>query len=1073
MKSNLKFCTQTAVAALLLGATGVAYAQDTGAQEVVTVTGFRASLQNALDLKKSSNLIIESVTAEDVGKMPDKDVAESLQRLPGVQIDRAQGRGTAVLIDGLRQNLTTLNGDVFLTGREFYVSGEGSGGGAGGNSQYASLEGIPSEEIGRVDVYKSPNASLTEGGLGGIIDLRSRDAIDSPEGFSLAVNLSGTSTSKSTLGNMTPSATIVASLKPSSAFAITGSLSYDDESTHTNEYESYNRSPWLITAADVKGYAGVGPMLPATTITNSTTPNPTFNPACPSPTISAVFGPTCPAPATNTPFLAPFTSGYTANSGQGSLPGGASYLLPEYSYFSDLLDKRKVYGETLGVTWQPSDSFKSSLNFFFSQVQERQTNYSTKVGFNGSGSSSPSTIPGAGPAGINADKPYTIDGNGVVQSATFWLNGSETATLYQKSYSQADNVQWHNVWDNGGPLTGTLDVAWAHANAKLQAAQQDVEHGYYGATGTPGSAAPLAPGCNNFSPSCAVGSGNPAFQVAWTNGGSSGLPTAVNLAPYADVLSNAQYTLFKSAWAWANQAQQTEEAIRGALVYKPAFLGSVDGTLTGGFRVAKRDINQTFGRYLINRESTPGVVGSNCCFNAATSGNFLYYQDPGYDSQIPWDTAVSNPALVKTVNNFALGPIMVKDPVTGGMTNPATFLSTVWNNAHHVPVGSTLPNNSEQLFTDTLSSFKVKETTEAGYLMADFGGKDDRYHVNLGVRLIKTDLTVDGAQTAPVPHYVGTASWNGVNSNNIPVTNKSHYWDLLPSLNVMIKVTDEQIVRLSAARVVAPQDLYSLGLGNSYNFTRETGGRTNIHTGVKDGFKFATGNSGNPQLDPYRASQFNLSWEDYFAPGGLVSAGVFYKAVDNFVETQNITTTVMDDFGGTSGTISMPVNAGHGSIYGLELAAQYAFEMGFGLAGNYTRTESTSDQVTAFTNSARIPGVSTNSFTGTAYYENAGFGGRLSYSWRDSAVNDGLGGSTFSVTDTMHGGAPKIFGVFTAPYGELDGQLSYNFTENYGIVVSAQNLTNQAVHTYLQYKNMPFTYDQSGTRYFFGIKASY
>ena len=66
-----------------------------------------------------------------MGKMPDQNVAEALQRLPGVQIDRSLGQGTQVLIDVLRQNLVTLNGETFLTGREFYVSGEASGGGAG------------------------------------------------------------------------------------------------------------------------------------------------------------------------------------------------------------------------------------------------------------------------------------------------------------------------------------------------------------------------------------------------------------------------------------------------------------------------------------------------------------------------------------------------------------------------------------------------------------------------------------------------------------------------------------------------------------------------------------------------------------------------------------------------------------------------------------------------------------------------------------------------------------------------------------------------------------------------------
>ena len=116
--------------------------------------------------------------------MPDQNVAESLQRLPGIQIDRADGQGTAVLIDGLRQNLTTLNGDLFLTGSEFYVSGEGSGGGAGGNAQYSSLEGIPSEDISGIDVYKNPQASMTEGGIGGTIDLKTRDPLAQPMGLS-------------------------------------------------------------------------------------------------------------------------------------------------------------------------------------------------------------------------------------------------------------------------------------------------------------------------------------------------------------------------------------------------------------------------------------------------------------------------------------------------------------------------------------------------------------------------------------------------------------------------------------------------------------------------------------------------------------------------------------------------------------------------------------------------------------------------------------------------------------------------------------------------------------------------
>src|SRR6185312_10827166 len=187
-RARIAMTTVVSIPALLSGRAVLAQTQpstteDTATQkgaplQEVVVTGYRASLESALANKRGSDLPIESIAPEDIGKMPDQNVAEALQRLPGVQIDRSQGKGTAVLIDGLRQNLTTLNGEAFLTGKEFYVSGEGSGGGAGGNSQYGSLEGIPSEEIGRIDVYKSPNASLNEGGLGGIVDLRTRDPLD-------------------------------------------------------------------------------------------------------------------------------------------------------------------------------------------------------------------------------------------------------------------------------------------------------------------------------------------------------------------------------------------------------------------------------------------------------------------------------------------------------------------------------------------------------------------------------------------------------------------------------------------------------------------------------------------------------------------------------------------------------------------------------------------------------------------------------------------------------------------------------------------------------------------------------
>lgn len=320
--------------------------------------------------------------------------------------------------------------------------------------------------------------------------------------------------------------------------------------------------------------------------------------------------------------------------------------------------------------------------------------------------------------------------------------------------------------------------------------------------------------------------------------------------------------------------------------------------------------------------------------------------------------------------------------------------------------------------------------------------------------------------------YVGTASFNGVIANPNPLQTIRHYNDVLPSFNMTLNITDDQLVRFGAARVTSPQDLYALGLGTLYNFTRVSGSRVNINTGMQDGFAFANGTAGNPNLDPYRATQFLIAYENYFARGALASIEGFWKQIDSFVTQTNTTKTIADDFGGTPNNIQQWVNAGPGQIYGLEVTGQYPFAwswlQGMGVAANYTFSKSTSNQSMSFTQNSPIPGVSENAFTGTLYYERFGFSGRLSYSWRSRAVNDSLVGPTFTFPD--QNGNLKTYQVFQAPYGQLDGQIGYDFNSHFGIVLSAQNLTNEALRTYLQWPNLPFTYDNWGRRYFFGVK---
>ncbi|MDY6945666.1 MAG: TonB-dependent receptor plug domain-containing protein, partial [Pseudomonadota bacterium] len=196
-----------------------ALAQQAAPVEEVIVTGFRASLADALENKRQSNQIIESVAAEDIGKFPDQNVAEALQRLSGVQIDRSNGQGTKVRIRGLDQNVTLLNSDIFLTGLELYTQGEGN------FRETDSLEGIPSELLGGVDVYKSPNAAQLEGGLGGIVNLKTRSPFSLGQGTSIAGNLRYADAGE----GWEPLGALVASHQFNDRLAVLASLSYDKQ----------------------------------------------------------------------------------------------------------------------------------------------------------------------------------------------------------------------------------------------------------------------------------------------------------------------------------------------------------------------------------------------------------------------------------------------------------------------------------------------------------------------------------------------------------------------------------------------------------------------------------------------------------------------------------------------------------------------------------------------------------------------------------------------------------------------------------------------------------------------------
>jgi iron complex outermembrane recepter protein len=133
----------------------------------IVVTGIRSSIQAALQTKRDAVNIVDSINAQDIGKLPDQNVVDTLSRIPGVQITRNRGEGANFTIRGISLNTTLINGRQFI--------------GANSDSS-ARLDVLSSDIVAAIDVFKSPSADQIEGALGGTVNLRTKRPLDLPSG---------------------------------------------------------------------------------------------------------------------------------------------------------------------------------------------------------------------------------------------------------------------------------------------------------------------------------------------------------------------------------------------------------------------------------------------------------------------------------------------------------------------------------------------------------------------------------------------------------------------------------------------------------------------------------------------------------------------------------------------------------------------------------------------------------------------------------------------------------------------------------------------------------------------------
>ncbi|GMN12598.1 TonB-dependent receptor [Altererythrobacter sp. MTPC7] len=209
---------------------------DEDGDEVIVVRGFRASLESAVNEKRRSDLILESVTAEDIGKLPDDSIGESIARLPGVTSQRLNGRANVIAIRGFGPDFS----QTLLNGREQTSTGD---------NRAIEFDQYPSEVVNQVVVYKTPSASLVGQGLVGTIDVRTIRPLDQRERI-LAIGAKG---SYADLGALNAGS-------KEFGFRVNGTYvdQFADDTVGIALSAAYTDEPYQLQEFNAWGYAGSG-----------------------------------------------------------------------------------------------------------------------------------------------------------------------------------------------------------------------------------------------------------------------------------------------------------------------------------------------------------------------------------------------------------------------------------------------------------------------------------------------------------------------------------------------------------------------------------------------------------------------------------------------------------------------------------------------------------------------------------------------------------------------------------------------------------------------------------------------
>ena len=955
----------------------------------VLVTGYRYSIEKSLDQKRDANSIVEVVTAEDVGKFPDKNVADALSRVPGVVVTRSGGEGKNVSVRGLSSELTLtqLNGN--------YVATAESNGDPSRSFNYTLM---PSNMLASAELYKTSEARFDEGGIGGTVILRTRRPLDVKSGSGF-LNAEGTwsDTTKKT--------------DPQ----ISGQYAWHDESNRVGVLIGYTQQKRTI-----RSMGGSTSNWQWYSDNNTTNPSVDVN-GQPNGLNSYWWG----------------QSGFNNQDGQNY----TDFAMPTSVNLDVTTNERERKGGQLTLQFKPLRNLNMTANYFrFDLKQNTQTN-SLKIPewsiarYDGDGN---------WPGGRLLDK-LTFDPSGTIVTGAqysarpgknYYCNSAQAAAggltntggfgpddctiptpqiagnyNREKALSQTADfeVEWKGerldatfkagrTWAEGGPEMSlgmpikprrqNADGSWSLGNS----------YSAWDLTGTP---------TMTFSPDLMANLRNGIGEIdlgstssSWTRNKTDQNYAQTDLTWHADNSNWLDSIQFGAKYRdggtnrrtgnnyWACQGTDKSEYDNrfqngcdvNANKFRPEFLYAEElGNLTNGLKAsAFPGIN--YPAYIQYLNSTYGDMQTR------NEDNFVY----NVSEKITSMYVQANIKTDRLRGNFGMRVVRTRQHADS--TDQVDYYNDYFFNG---PDGTPAP---------CLAGGAPAAGAPAG------SGCTSGF------------TTVPDSQTNPATGHVSTFVVSALDRT---------YTDYLPSMNLAFDITDNLLLRGAASKVVARPSYNAIAApGSLRNFSQEyVNDRRYIGGGDQVGW---FGSGSNKELDAYKATQYDIGLEWYFERGSVLGMGLFRKNVSNFAVP--VVRDVTLDIGGQSVPVqSYSTSAGGRDAVskGIELYAQHTFDSGFGVQANYTYNKTNQAAITLADGreigTSPLVGSAKNQANLTVFYSNDQLMLRASYNRRGEVVNGLVNG----------------LNVYDEPYSQVDLNAAYNFTKELSLTASILNLTEE------------------------------